>query len=162
MNCDDDVNKGLCSKEGIEGFPTIKFYQAGGRGVDTYEGAQTPKALYEFAVERLPSQVVNLRTLPQLEAFKTENVTRATSKCGAVLLTDKFETSPLYKALSTHFYPQIAFAEARASNQKLAEAVGVASFPTLVMVCHGQVQEYDGDLKLEPLETFFKKYTKKR
>ena len=37
MNCDDDVNKGLCSNEGIEGFPTIKFYQAGGRGVDTYE-----------------------------------------------------------------------------------------------------------------------------
>jgi len=43
-----------------------------------------------------------------------------------------------------------------------SHVTGVKTFPTLVMVCNGQVQEYDGDLKLDALETFLKTYSKKR
>ena len=41
---------------------------------------------------------------------------------------------------------------------------GVSTFPSLVMVCHGddEVRVYDGPLKLEPLEAFFKTYSKKK
>ena len=34
--------------------------QSGGRGSVPYEGAQTVKALHDFALEHLPSEVVNL------------------------------------------------------------------------------------------------------
>ena len=121
----------MLGPQGVEGYPTIKFFAAGGRGVYEYEGAHTAKAFYDFCVERLPAEIVNLRLVPQLDKFRSENVTRAASKCGAVLLTDKFETSPLYKALSAQFHTRVAFAEARASNQALAAALGVLPSPSL-------------------------------
>eukprot|EP00960_Hanusia_phi_P037352 752888-Hanusia_phi.AAC.8 len=60
VNCDDEKNKQLCNQEGVDSFPTIKLYKSGGRGSVPYEGAQTVKALHDFALEHLPSEVVNL------------------------------------------------------------------------------------------------------
>jgi hypothetical protein len=38
-----------------------------------YQGSHTPKAFYEFSVGLLPSEVVNLRTLPQVQTLSLKN-----------------------------------------------------------------------------------------
>ncbi|KAI3631222.1 hypothetical protein MIR68_010712 [Amoeboaphelidium protococcarum] len=80
IDCDQDANKPLCGRYGIQGFPTIKIFPAsvkdgkasGNKGdkkaakqqqqqqkiaVD-YQGQRTAKALIEAAVARLPSKFV--------------------------------------------------------------------------------------------------------
>ncbi|KAI3641461.1 hypothetical protein MIR68_000591 [Amoeboaphelidium protococcarum] len=79
IDCDQEVNKPLCGRYGIQGFPTIKIFPAsvkdgkasGNKGdkkapkqqqqqkiaVD-YQGQRTAKALVEAAVARLPSKFV--------------------------------------------------------------------------------------------------------
>jgi len=76
------------------------------KNVPTLEEDEVAKMTHNFshcntlqhtATPRNTLQQVNLRTLPNLEKFKSHNITHSLSRCGAILLTDKYGTSPLYK-----------------------------------------------------------------
>jgi len=159
VDCEKDGAR--CQKEGATGYPTIMLYKAGGRGSVKFEGEPTAKALHDFVVEHLPAEVTNLRTPKHLADFKEGPCAKASSGCCAILLTDKYDTSPLYKTLSVTHSPTLAFGEARASNQKLGAELGVSTFPTLVVVCGKKVTPYDGEMKAAPLNDFLSKYSKK-
>lgn len=52
VNCDEQVNKPLCSKQGIKGFPTIKSYTKNakkGEQAKSYEKARTTGPMIEWA-----------------------------------------------------------------------------------------------------------------
>lgn len=106
--------------------------------------------------------MVNLRTKQHLDDFFEGPCKESSSSCCAVLLTDKYETSPVYKSLSVQHKGMLALGEARASNLQLAKEMGVDKFPSLVMVCGGQPSVYDGEIKAAPLAEFFAKYAKKK
>jgi len=42
-NCDTDENKGLCATYGIQGFPTIKVFSAGVKGIIPLAGMEKPR-----------------------------------------------------------------------------------------------------------------------
>jgi len=159
---DCEENQELCAEHGVGSFPTIKIFMAGGRGVGEHAGANTAKGLYEFAMEHLPSEVVNLRTKKHLDEFKGGACKEASSGCCAVLLTDKYETSPVLKSLSTQYHGVIAVGEARASNKVIGAEYGVDKFPTMVMECDGQPTVYDGELRADPLAEYFAKHGKRK
>jgi len=159
---DCEAEQSLCADHGVESFPTVKLIIAGGRGEMEYTEAKTARALHDFAVENLPTEVVNLRTKPHLEDFLSGPCKEASSGCCAVLLTDKYETSPVYKSLSVQHKGVVALGEARASNKIIAKEMGVDDFPSLVMVCNGEPSVYDGELKAAPLTEFIGKHAKKK
>ena len=48
----------------------VPLLQAGGRGAVDFTGSKTARALHDFVVENLPTEVVNLRTKQHLDDFK--------------------------------------------------------------------------------------------
>ena len=55
LDCDVDSNKALCASFSIQGFPTIKVFGAGVKGMpEDYNGPRTAKGLVDYAVAKLP------------------------------------------------------------------------------------------------------------
>jgi hypothetical protein len=92
----------------------------------------TAKDLHEFAIDHMPKSLVsNINHMPQVED-------RLLSKQGflgsVLLLTEKYETSPLYYSLAYHYRHKFAFGESRAKNLNLAKAFGVKKYPLLLAI----------------------------
>lgn len=68
VDCDEEAE--LCQEFDVQSFPTIKLFLAGGRGVEDFEGSKSAKAIHDFALEHVPSEVVNIRTKDHLDSFK--------------------------------------------------------------------------------------------
>eukprot|EP00894_Picocystis_sp_ML_P001564 jgi/Pico_ML_1/52081/g2845.t1 len=83
------------------------------------------------------------------------------SKACVVLLTDKYETSAMYKSIAYQFRNSIAFGEVRGSNVNLASRFGVKKYPLLVVICNGDEQtvtEFAGEYTSENIAQFLKRY----
>jgi len=65
------VEKGLCSKYGVKGFPTIKYFTDGDMEGEAYEGGRTFNDLKSFADENLgPSCNSDNKDLCDADALK--------------------------------------------------------------------------------------------
>jgi len=50
VNCDDEKNKPICGQAGVQGFPTIKYYDVGNKqSPEDYNGARDSAAIVAFA-----------------------------------------------------------------------------------------------------------------
>lgn len=186
VNC--DTHQALCSPHNVQGYPTVKAFvpQASGaraRSVD-FNGERSAKAIHDWALGLLPNHVVSLRDRKGLDAFLAtcggsagghKAGAKAGGKDGAaaswalcvVLVTDKPETPPLYRALSGAYKGKVSFGEIRTGSgaskaaPELVSALlgkvppGSASQrPLLVSVCNGDLEVselYSGKLKSEAL-----------
>ena len=148
VNC--EIEKQICGMEGVNSFPTIKVKKS---GVSTmYEGDRDLGALKVWALEQLPVHVTNLRKPESLDKYlKAECVNPRQSKEGVCLVyfSDQTETPAWLKVAAHSFKGKIAVAEARARNDALALRLDVASYPSLLAVCGGNVDHtisFSGEL----------------
>ncbi|WVN85459.1 uncharacterized protein L203_100605 [Cryptococcus depauperatus CBS 7841] len=62
VDCDDQINRGLCAQHGVKGFPTIKgFPKAGKGGSRDYTGERKRGPLAEYSKGLVPDRVKKLR-----------------------------------------------------------------------------------------------------
>ena len=143
--------------------PTFAVVSSGGFKVfDSDEGSSaspSPKALYEFVIQSIPTEVHNLRIVPQLEEFvssKCADKKQASYGVCLIFLTAKFETSLFIKALAHSVAGQAVVGEIRGSNNLLAKELGLGpqpNLPIVLVVCAGGDKlaslRYEGDLNAQ-------------
>ena len=145
------------------------FVPGGSHGAATYSGdAADAAALKAWVLGLVPDHVQRLSNAGDLAAFL--------HRCGAaapgaqakrqpvaswnlcLLLFTAKDSSPLYKALSTEYNNQIAFAQVSVSNRKLKQALGAKTADTqLLHVCNGdaaRAARYTGEMKSKALKAF--------
>ncbi|KAH2460364.1 hypothetical protein KXW63_000678 [Aspergillus fumigatus] len=155
VNCDDDANKPLCGRMGVQGFPTLKIVtpskRPGKPKVEDYQGARSAKAIVDAVVDRIPNHVKRV-TDKDLDQWLSED--QESPK--AVLFTEKGTTSALLKAVAIEFLGSIKVGQIRNKESKAVEKFGVKDFPTLVLVPGGDKEPiiYDGELKKQAIVEF--------
>ena len=156
VNCKNRADAALCSK--VRAQPgSAKAGQAllgallGGVFVP-YNSAPTLQNLQSW-VRQLPCPLLNLRLPSQAQTFVEApsstlrapaagagDTVAASWGVGLILLTADFEPSPLALSLAQGWVGRVAVAEARASNNALADLFGLGAqpeFPQLLAVCAG-------------------------
>ncbi|KAH1446005.1 hypothetical protein KXV81_000541 [Aspergillus fumigatus] len=155
VNCDDDANKPLCGRMGVQGFPTLKIVtpskRPGKPKVEDYQGARSAKAIVDAVVDRIPNHVKRV-TDKDLDQWLSED--QESPK--AVLFTEKGTTSALLKAVAIEFLGSIKVGQIRNKESKAVEKFGVKDLPTLVLVPGGDKEPiiYDGELKKQAIVEF--------
>jgi hypothetical protein len=114
------------------------------------------KALYDFAIEKMPFELVQMINHPSMVNERLLQVAKKEKKAGAILLlTDKYETSPKYAALAYQFRDTFKFGESRAKTLSMAQHYGIKKYPVLIAYVQNQKGEYDmkqlNDLKNKDL-----------
>ena len=138
VNCDDE--EVLCGQNGVSGYPTIHLVIKGEH--TPYNGERSEKAIKKFVLDRVPTEVYNLRRKEQVtELLSTDKCKGIGGKSKgskrseywgacAILHTEKFETSVMYKSLSVQLNDYMTLAEARGGNTQLARVSCVCHWQT--------------------------------
>ncbi|KAL1922460.1 uncharacterized protein VTP21DRAFT_9999 [Calcarisporiella thermophila] len=169
VNCDDESNRPICGRHGVQGFPTIKVFKPDVKNPDKpkipydYQGQRTAKPIVDYLLTKMPSYVQRVReqnsdrAISLEEFYKKENTTLSK----ALLFTTKDRTTPLYKGLSAEFKDRILLGEVVSTEREVVAKLGVEKFPTLLVFPKGkdgEVVTYDGKLNYESLHEFLSKY----
>jgi len=161
-----DEERELAGHYKIEGFPTIKVFGStmkktpDGKGImkdpEDYNGPRTATDMAKFALSKLPNFVTKV-TNKNIDEFLSGSPDLAK----VLLVTNKKETTPLYKALAVDFHFQLSLGEVKDTEKDVVSKYGVTKFPTLIVVpVSGDPVVYSGDLKHDPLLNFLKPYAK--
>ncbi|KAL2143136.1 hypothetical protein VTI28DRAFT_283 [Corynascus sepedonium] len=154
VNCDDDANKPLCGKMGVQGFPTLKIVRpkkGGGKPtVQDYQGQRTASAIVDAVVQHINNYVVKVED-KSLDKFLADK-----EKPKAILFTEKGTTSTLLKSIAIDFADVITIGQVRNKETKAVETFGIEKFPTLVLLPGGDAPHivYDGEMKKEAMVEF--------
>ncbi|CAE6355879.1 unnamed protein product [Rhizoctonia solani] len=160
VDCDAQENKQLCGEQGVKGFPTIKGFPRGKKGVPhDYQGERTSGALVDFATSEVPSRVKTLRGTPAIQSWVKST---DSSLPHILLLTQKPKLPVLWKVLGWRHHKDISFGATKDEKGDIIKELGIdapadgkskvliwapgATTPTL----------YDGVLKFDPLQKFLK------
>lgn len=109
------------------------------------------KKLHDFAVEKMPFHLVqNINHVSHVNDRLMASVSKERKSAAILLLSDKYETSPLYASLAYQYRKNFIFGESRAKNLALAKEFGVKKYPTLVVIS-GKIDKYDGEMKPDAL-----------
>ncbi|PSC75035.1 domain containing [Micractinium conductrix] len=160
VNC--EQQQALCQQNGIRGYPSMKAF-SGGRLHD-YQGDRSAKHLRDWALSLLPKHIKTVNKKQQLEDFLKQCAPGSgSSKWGvcALLLSNRGDTSALYKSLALRYLGKVAFGEVLRSNAEVSAAVGVTEYPTLLVVCGGNkdvVVKYEGEMKSTKLARFLNQF----
>lgn len=165
MDCDLPGNKNICTKEGVQSYPSIKIYGPGVKvdddktrkeGVD-YTGVRTAKELTAAATSLLTDlHIQKLSDKDSFDAFTLQN----SQKPKAVLFTSKTETTNMYKGLSMQLHDGLDFAEVHESSSDIVEAYGISDFPMLIVTkSDGSVEVYEGQLKAPAVLTWLSQFS---
>lgn len=155
INCDEDDNKPLCGRMGVQGFPTLKVVVPGKKPgkprVEDYQGARSAKAIVNAVVEKIPNHVKKV-TDKDLESWLSTD--KEAPK--AILFTEKGTTSPLIRSVAIEFLGSINVAQVRNNQAEAVEKFGIENFPAVVLLPGGDKSHivYDGELKKGPLIEF--------
>ncbi|EAW08205.1 putative disulfide isomerase [Aspergillus clavatus NRRL 1] len=155
VNCDEDANKPLCGRMGVQGFPTLKIItpskKPGKPRVEDYQGARSAKAIVDAVVDKIPNHVKKA-TDKDLDQWLSKDE----DKPRAILFTEKGTISALIKAVAIEFLGSIQVGQIRNKEAAAVEKFGVTQFPTLVLVPGGGKEpiKYSGDLKKQAIVEF--------
>ena len=142
VNCKrTDADMKFCRQHGLEvqSLPAfgvvvngkLSMFKQGGGG--NKGKAPSMKALHDFAVEKVPFDLVEMINHPSIIDEKLLNSARQQKKVGSILLlTDKFETSPKFGSLAYHYREYFVFGESRAKTLSMAQHFGIKKYPTLI------------------------------
>ncbi|CAL9203221.1 unnamed protein product [Musa hybrid cultivar] len=164
---DCDEHKGLCSKYGVSGYPTIQWFPKGSLEPKRYEGPRTAESLAEFVnteggtnvkLASIPSNVVVLtsETFDQIVLDETKDVLVEfyAPWCGHCK-----HLAPTYEKVGSAYKLEedVIIANLDADKHKdLAEKYGVSGYPTLKFFPKGNKggEDYDGDRDLDDFVKF--------
>ncbi|KAI3429290.1 hypothetical protein D9Q98_005386 [Chlorella vulgaris] len=161
VNC--EQQQAVCQEHGVRGYPTIKAFSDG--KLHEYRGDRSAKHLKDWALSLLPKHVKTVSKQSHLSDFLRQCTSGggSSSKWGAcaLLLSDKSETSSLYKSLALRYKGKLAFGEALRSNAEISATFGVREYPTLLVVCGGNIDavvRYEGEMKSTKLARFLNQF----
>eukprot|EP00638_Chattonella_subsalsa_P012165 CAMPEP_0117801490 /NCGR_PEP_ID=MMETSP0948-20121206/15121_1 /TAXON_ID=44440 /ORGANISM="Chattonella subsalsa, Strain CCMP2191" /LENGTH=753 /DNA_ID=CAMNT_0005634019 /DNA_START=186 /DNA_END=2447 /DNA_ORIENTATION=+ len=152
---DADEHKKVSAGEGVQGFPTIKFYVGKGslnpytkkmwRPSQVYSGDRSESRKIQRALfKALPEGLVVKVTSDSFEEFKTEAKNSGLNQ--VLAFTERTSTSPLLLSIANEFKGRIAFGEVHSSEEGFAEDFEVDEFPTLLVVTlEGERIKFTGD-----------------
>ncbi|KAE8681945.1 putative protein disulfide-isomerase A6 [Hibiscus syriacus] len=164
---DCDEHKSICSKYGVQGYPTIQWFPKGSLKPKKYEGQRTAESLTEFVnteggtnvkITAAPSSVVVLNTdnFDEVVLDETKDVLIEfyAPWCGHCK-----KLAPTYEKVATAFKREEDVIIANLDADKygdLAEKYGVSGFPTLKFFPKGNKagEEYTGDTDLDAFVAF--------
>jgi curved DNA-binding protein CbpA len=152
----------FCVSKGIDLEKLPVFGMVVDAKVSLFEDAgPTPsaKALHNFAVEKMPfSFVQNINHVSQVDDRLRKTARSKRKAASVLLLTDKYETSPLYASLAYQYRSNFAFGESRAKNLGLAKEFGAKKYPLLIALVPSKdakgpetVIKYDGAINANAL-----------
>ncbi|KAH0766732.1 protein disulfide-isomerase like 2-1-like precursor [Solanum tuberosum] len=154
---DCDEHKSICSKYGVQGYPTIQWFPKGSLEPKKYEGARSAEGLAEYVnseagtnvkIASIPSSVVVLSSdnFDEIVLDETKDVLVEfyAPWCGHCK-----SLAPIYEKVATAFRQEedVVIANLDADNHKdLAEKYGVSGYPTLKFFPKGNKagEDYDG------------------
>ncbi|KAJ6729393.1 hypothetical protein OIU85_020322 [Salix viminalis] len=164
---DCDEHKGVCSKYGVSGYPTLQWFPKGSLEPKKYEGPRTAEALAEFVnnegglnvkIAAVPSSVAVLTADNFNDIVLDENkdvlVEFYAPWCGHCK-----NLAPTYEKVASAFKSEkdVVVANLDADKYKdLAEKYGVSGFPTLKFFPKGNKagEDYDGGRDLDDFVAF--------
>lgn len=164
---DCDEHKGVCSKYGVSGYPTIQWFPRGSLEPKKYEGARTTEALVAYVnteggtnvkMASVPSSVVVLNSdnFDEIVLDETKDVLVEfyAPWCGHCK-----SLAPTYEKVAAAFKNEegVVIANLDADNHKdLAEKYGVSGYPTLKFFPKNNKagEDYDGGRDLDEFVTF--------
>lgn len=121
-----------------------------------YEGGEVrSKPLHEFAMEHVPYSLVQQVNRVDHVQSRLLNFSNAKHEGAVLLLTEKYETSPMYAGLAYTYRNSLAFGESRAKNLHLAREFGVKKYPLLLALRPKNggydVIKYAGEIKADAI-----------
>ncbi|KAA3462440.1 putative protein disulfide-isomerase A6 [Gossypium australe] len=164
---DCDEQKSLCSKYGVQGYPTVQWFPKGSLEPKKYEGPRTAEALAEFVnteggtnvkIATLPSNVavLNADNFDEIVLDETKDVLVEfyAPWCGHCK-----NLAPTYEKVATAFKLEedVVIANLDADKYRdLAEKYGISGFPTLKFFPKGNKagEDYDGGRDLDDFVSF--------
>jgi len=163
---DCDAEPKLCSKFGVQSFPTLKLFP-GERTRNPYTGevtklpqdytgARSASGIAKALKAALPSHLDTIASEQDWEAFrgKTKEALPA-----VLLATTSTSTTPLYKSLALRFRSRLHFGEVHSNAAEGLPGLEVGSFPQLsVTLADGAVHVYPGELKAALIAEFLEQY----
>ncbi|WCJ22293.1 Protein disulfide isomerase-like 2-2 [Euphorbia peplus] len=164
---DCDEHKSVCSKYGVSGYPTLKWFPKGSLEPKKYEGPRTAEALTEFVnteggtnvkIAAVPSHVAVL-TSDNFDEIVLDETKDVLVEFYAPWCGHCKSLAPTYEKVATAFKSEegVVIANVDADKHKdLAERYGVSGFPTLKFFPKGKKdgEEYEGGRDLEDFVTF--------
>ncbi|KAJ3169341.1 hypothetical protein HDU87_000661 [Geranomyces variabilis] len=160
VDCDNDQNKPICGQYDVKGFPTIKVFRGGVKGLpQDYNGPRTAKGLVEAAVAAITGNVAQIGGSGK-RAVQYEDFLEKTELPRAILVSQKSSTPPLLKALSVEYRDRVHFGELRASEKETISKLNVSAFPAVILFPKDSKDPvvYDGKLKHAGLTEFLDKH----
>ncbi|KAJ3299549.1 protein disulfide isomerase (PDI) protein [Borealophlyctis nickersoniae] len=163
IDCDDEKNRPVCGQYDIKGFPTIKLFSGGKKGLpEDYNGARTAKDIVDAAIKKIRGNVIPIGGTSKKAVTYDEFLKKETGKTPKVILvSQKPSTPPLFKALSAEYKGRLIFGEAKNTYRDAVEKLGVDSVPAVYLV--GKEEDakpvrYEGAMKYAALTEFLDKY----
>lgn len=169
IDCDDDKNKSVCGKYGIQGFPTLKLFPSTKKRLPKdYQGPRSAKDIAAYMVDALPMGAKKLKA-EELQEYAENDA--ATPK--VILFSKKATSSPLYKSLALDFRKSLSFAFLRGDQRPVQAAarihlgvdVSEDKLPYLIVVPSrsddddfdkSSIKKYTGALKYHELNAWIK------
>ncbi|XVF72711.1 hypothetical protein PTKIN_Ptkin12aG0142300 [Pterospermum kingtungense] len=164
---DCDEHKSLCSKYGVQGYPTIQWFPKGSLEPKKYEGPRTAESLAEFVnteggtnvkIATVPSNVVvlNADNFNEIVLDETKDVLVEfyAPWCGHCK-----NLAPTYEKVATALKNEedVVIANLDADKYRdLAEKYGVSGYPTLKFFPKGNKagEDYEGGRDVDDFVTF--------
>ncbi|GJP46365.1 hypothetical protein CLOM_g5659 [Closterium sp. NIES-68] len=139
---DCDVHKDVCSKYGVGGFPTLKWFPAGKSKPEDYKGGRDLSDLIEFVNEQLGTHVKIAAPVSDVIALDPSNFDKFVLDTTKHALVEFYapwcghckSLAPTYDKLGSVFKADknIVIAKVDAdSHRSLGEKYGVSGFPTI-------------------------------
>ncbi|KAI9931598.1 hypothetical protein MW887_010175 [Aspergillus wentii] len=155
VNCDEDENKPLCGRMGVQGFPTLKIVvpskKPGSPRVEDYHGARSAKAIVDGVMGKIPNHVKRV-TDKDLDQWLSQD--KETPR--ALLFTEKGTTSAFLRSLAIDFLGSVKVGQIRNKESEAVEKFGITEFPSLVLLPGGEKEPivYDGEFKKNAIIEF--------
>nr|ABK93392.1 unknown [Populus trichocarpa] len=164
---DCDEHKGVCSKYGVSGYPTLQWFPKGSLEPKKYEGPRTAEALAEFVNNEGGSNVKIAAVTSSVVVLTADNFNDIVLDENKDVLVEFYapwcghckNLAPIYEKVATAFKSgeDVVVANLEADKYRdLAEKYGVSGFPTLKFFPKGNKagEEYEGGRDLDDFVAF--------
>ena len=154
VDCDADENKSLCATYGIQGFPTIKTFSAGIKGMPSdYQGPRTAAAIVKEGISKVKS------FLKTCESKGFTDFVSSNDKTILALISQKDEVPVMFKALSAEFYNQVDLCYFKSTDKEIVTKAGISKFPSLVIFSKNKDPiVYDGPQKFKQIKEYMETF----
>lgn len=165
VDCDD--HKSICSKYGVSGFPTIKWFSKGSLEPKDYSGGRTVESLLEFVNKEAGTHVKLTAPASDVVVLTQENFDEVVLDESKDVLVEFYapwcghckNLAPVYELVATAFKgeKEVVIAKVDADSHKsLGERYGVSGYPTLKFFPKSNKagEDYDGDRGVDDFVAF--------